>query len=210
MGYRAPDLKDRRFGRLVVQYRNGSDKHGNALWYCLCDCGNTKSVPGSHFKNGHTQSCGCLLQENCKRMGKANRTHGHSVGGRLTTEYKTWESMLQRCYNPHDKEHWKNYGGRGIRVCDSWNPGKGGSFQNFLGDMGLKPAPEFSIDREDTNGDYTPKNCQWATMSQQVKNRRKFVAVPKKFWIAIMNAALSEDTSVWVALKERIQTGKMV
>jgi len=74
--------------------------------------------------------------------------------------------MLTRCNLPGTK-YYKNYGGRGIRVCLRWR-----RFLNFLADMGRRPSPKHSIDRRNNDGNYTPKNCRWATRSEQNSNRR--------------------------------------
>jgi len=78
--------------------------------------------------------------------------------------------MKYRCLAPTCK-HYKNYGGRGIKVCDRWL----NSFENFLLDMGRKPSPKHSIDRIDVNGDYEPSNCRWATDGEQMRNIRNNV-----------------------------------
>ncbi len=75
--------------------------------------------------------------------------------------------MMDRCTNPKSKD-WKNYGGRGIRVCLRWLE----SVENFLADMGERPA-NTSIDRIDVNGNYEPGNCRWATKQEQEANKRR-------------------------------------
>ena len=105
---------------------------------------------------GSTRSCG-----RC-----ASISHGESSGKHITTEYRSWVAMLSRCQNPQN-DSWSNYGGRGITVCKRWQ-----SYENFLTDMGRKPAPMHSIDRIDVDGNYEPANCRWASKKEQVANRR--------------------------------------
>lgn len=80
--------------------------------------------------------------------------------------------MKSRCTNPNTRGY-ENYGGRGINVCDRWL----NSYEDFLADMGRRPSPNHSIDREDVDGDYTPENCRWATPHQQSQNRRNIIKV---------------------------------
>lgn len=148
-------------------------KNSRNLWYwlCECSCGNFVEVISCHLTNKHTQSCGCLFIENLRK-----RTTSHGEAGRnknssaCSTEYRAWYHMKARCENIKDKDY-KHYGGRGITICEEW-----GLYENFLMDMGRRPY-KTSLDRIDNNGNYEPKNCRWATQSQQVLNRRK---IPKR------------------------------
>jgi hypothetical protein len=103
------------------------------------------------------------------RVGNTNNLrHGHTRGGRISPEYKAWESMNQRCSNPNNRS-WKHYGGRGIRVCERWR----GSFKAFLLDVGARPSEQHSLDRfPNMNGNYEPGNVRWATREQQGSNKR--------------------------------------
>lgn len=94
-------------------------------------------------------------------------THGLTK----SVEYRTWRSMKERCYNPNNKKY-KDYGGRGIKVCDRWL----NNFENFHADMGPRPSKEYSLDRIDNNGDYMPTNCKWATIIEQRRNQRPKVS----------------------------------
>jgi hypothetical protein len=97
--------------------------------------------------------------------------HGHTRGGVFTPEYKAWDSMKQRCSNPKVAS-FKDYGGRGIRVCDRWLR----SFEAFFADVGPRPSAKHSLDRfPDNDGNYEPGNVRWATPEEQQNNRRKTV-----------------------------------
>ena len=152
------ELVGLRFGRLVVL--DFANKLGNQFcWLCKCDCGNTKIILGTNLKQGYTQSCGCLQKESAS---SSNSTH------RMTKErvHTIWVGMLARCGNPNNPSY-KNYGGRGIFVCDKWK-----DFQSFFADMGDPPSKSHSIDRKDVNIGYEPDNCRWATVIEQANNTR--------------------------------------
>lgn len=99
-------------------------------------------------------------------------THGHTSGGHTSPEYTAWAHLLDRCRNPKNRKY-PSYGGRGITVCERWL-----SFENFLADMGERPAGK-SLDRRDNDGPYSKANCRWATRAEQDRNKRtnKFVTV---------------------------------
>lgn len=153
-----------RFGRLIVLEYIGKIK-GRHMVRCVCDCGKIKTYILSNIKNGHTKSCGCLIKDN-----KKPRTIKH--GQYKTSEFKAWQSMIQRCYNTNS-HNFKLYGGRGITVCDKWRD----SFESFLQDIGKKPSKKHQLDRINNNANYTPDNCRWSTPQQNSNNRRNTIYV---------------------------------
>lgn len=159
------DLKGKKMGRLTPIQEAGSTKDKKIKWLCLCDCGNTVVVIGKELKSGGTKSCGCLRREVCKL--NAVIIHGDAVGGKITPEYLAWINMKCRCYDEND-DSYKNYGERGIIVCDRWL----NSYKNFLEDMGRRPSNLHSLERKDNDGIYEPSNCKWATQGVQSRNRR--------------------------------------
>lgn len=131
----------------------GGQLRRESLFKCFC---------GKEFKSNlysitslSVKSCGCSI---------LSKTHGLS----RTPEYAIWLAMKDRCLNVNN-QHYSDYGGRGIKVCDSWL----NSFQNFISDIGFRPSKNHSIDRyPNNNGNYEPTNIRWATQSEQMRNVR--------------------------------------
>jgi hypothetical protein len=158
-----PQIKNetgKKYGRLFVESL-GVIKKRKAYWKCVCDCGKHCQICGTSLRNGMTQSCGCWRQDTA-----ALRAYKHGSAITESTEYRSWKHAKNRCQNSKNKA-FKYYGARGIKICNRWNH----SFENFLKDMGKKPTGK-SLDRKNNNGNYTPKNCRWATPYEQSNNSR--------------------------------------
>ena len=169
MGRRV-DITGQKFGRLTVISYAGNNRDNKALWNCVCECGNEVVARMDSLKSGDKQSCGCLNNEKrAQRFIERNMKHGL----RHTRLYIVWCDMRRRCNN--DKAHeYKNYGGRGIRVCEEWN----NDFKSFYdwsmanGYNENAERGECTIDRIDVNGDYTPGNCRFVDLMVQGGNKR--------------------------------------
>ena len=150
------DLINQRFGRLNV-IEPAYSRKGQRYWKCLCDCGGTAIVLTCNLTSGNSQSCGCQKWRGCRK------THGKT----RTSIYGIWCAMRSRCFNPNSPAY-RNYGGRGIKVCERWLV-----FENFYADVGVPPNG-LTLDRIDNDSDYGPHNFRWATGSQQSLNRRPY------------------------------------
>jgi hypothetical protein len=157
-GMKRIDLTNMKFGRLtVIEYV------GNRKWLCKCECGNEKVVEGSSLRAGITHSCGCF---NSDRIAERNLKHGFCN----KSIYTTYKGMKQRCYNMNCQA-FKNYGGRGIKVCDEWlNDFK--AFYDYVSKLPHFNEPGFTLDRINNDGDYEPGNVRWASRIEQNTNRR--------------------------------------
>ena len=145
----------RKFGRLTILEDSGKRKLKTGggpriIWLCRCDCGNLKEVFTSRLTSGTTRSCGCL-----------RRTHGDAG----TLLYKIWFYMKDRCYRKKNHRY-KYYGAKGIKVCPSWL----NDFPNFKSwALSHGYQAHLTIDRINHKGNYSPRNCQWLTASENSK-----------------------------------------
>lgn len=132
-------------------------------WIVRCECGAEKEVDIHDVlkreKQGKPVSCGCMRR---KLISEANTHHGMSKH----PAFAVWRSMLARCMNPMHRA-WKNYGWRGITVCERWQK----SFEQFWIDMGPTYEAGLDLDRIDNEKGYSPDNCRW--VSRTVNNRNK-------------------------------------
>ncbi len=147
------NMVGKKYGFLTVlseiELRN---KNGHIMYNVKCDCGKEKSVLGASLRNGLSRSCNkCTLL-----------TGSHGMWN--TKVFKVWTSMKSRCSNANSPSY-KNYGARGIKVCDRWL----NSFENFYKDMG--EPNELTLERIDVNSNYEPSNCKWASPKEQSRNR---------------------------------------
>ncbi len=159
------DITGRRFGKWTAISLHPQRQNKRTLWLCRCDCGTEKTVLTCHLISGRSKAC--LY---CKPVGEGATRFKH--GSIRHPLYSTWRNMLDRCRNPSNQD-WHIYGGKGVKVCDEWLS----DFLAFVNDMGPKPSPKHSIDRKDSNGDYTKDNCRWATAKEQARNMSRNVFV---------------------------------
>ena len=163
------DLTGKKYGRWTVLGLAHLDKRKRSYYFAECECGNQKIVLGCSMSAGYSKSCGCLMRERAKARYTTHGMHKHPA-------HKCWMALRQRCNNPNATGY-KDYGGRGIKVCARWLE----SFENFWADMGPTWQEGYSIDRKKVDGDYEPDNCRWATAKQQQRNRRvcRYIETPE-------------------------------
>ncbi len=154
-------LTGQRFGRLLVIGYAGRTKRGSsnrAIWHCLCDCKNGRTVFQDELISKKIRSCGCWQKESRYTH---TRTHGHAVGFG-SREYKSYQHAKQRCENPNVSSY-PRYGGRGIEF-------RFNSFEEFFAELGEMP-PKYTLDRIDNDGHYEKGNVRWATYGEQMRNK---------------------------------------
>lgn len=157
--FTSTDITGQRFGKLVACWPVGR-RWSHVVWLCVCDCGSLCRPDRHSLNSGKVSNCGRWCRKKARDAHSKSRT------------YATWECMIQRCTNPNTKD-FKDYGGRGIVVCDRWM-----IFRNFLADMGERPEGK-TLDRIDNDGNYGIGNCKWSTPSEQQRNKRCFTRKEK-------------------------------
>lgn len=145
---------------LGMQFATEKSKQKIRLGLYKCYCGNEFKANTYSIKSGHTASCGCYQKKTRLETNIKHNLRSHRL-------YSTWYDMVRRCNNKKSKAY-KDYGARGIKVCDRWLDVK-----NFIEDMYPTFKEGLSLDRIDNNKGYSKDNCRWATKATQARNTRK-------------------------------------
>lgn len=156
---RSKDLTGKKFNDVFVIGLDHRNERGGGIWLCKCKCGKELLVPTFKLSSNLIRSCGCR-----------GHSFGHVIHGMSNTKiYTKWKAMLQRCYNENDPRY-KDYGGRGIIVCESWHV-----FDNFYYDMKDGYSDDLQLDRVENDGGYEKSNCKWSTHLEQQQNKQNTV-----------------------------------
>lgn len=177
------------FGKWTVMQR--SVIH-HSHWLCKCICGKERIIPQPELTSGHTTQCrSCAMKVAALKHGRFG-----------TPEYKSWAHMMGRCYNKRNPDY-KDYGGRGIVVCDEWKASS--NFLRWADTSGY--APGLTIERINNDGNYCPENCKWITNEQQARNRRSNHWITVNGQTKLMIDWAAESGINYDALRWRVSAG---
>lgn len=180
----------------LTGYKNGKltvigfceTRNGHAYWNVQCQCGSVTAVQRANIMRSTRKSCGCEGGVQIHGLWK------HPL-------YLTWQNMMTRCYNPNSAD-WKDYGGRGITVCERWH-----KVENFVEDMVERPDG-CQIDRKNNELGYSKENCQWSTKLQNARNRRNNKIVVYQGKEMSMAEAAELSGVPYLVLSQRVRLGK--
>ena len=201
MQYKIKDLVGLQFGYLTITARTESllsGKKWKARWLARCVCGKEITVIGANLRlpSRHAlKSCGCRRGE---QLVAARGSHGMGLHPAL----QQWHGAKQRVTNPKNKD-WRNYGGRGITMCEHWLL----RFENFWQDMGPSFEPGLQLDRRDNEGPYAPWNCRWATIKEQANNKRPNVKIQTPWGIMTIAEAADKAGLKRITVYKRFNRG---
>ena len=185
-GFYLNDMKNligQKFGKLLIIEQSITKDKRRIYWKCICDCGKTAdTVRQDNLLYGNSNSCGCNRPKPPKSPGRKRKLTSFISKNKniktvnkkskkifkyfsKTATYTTWRGMIQRCNNINNTNY-KDYGGRGIKVCDKWL-----KFEGFYEDMGDRPD-NLTLDRINVNGNYCKENCRWSSWIEQGNNKR--------------------------------------
>lgn len=150
------DITNQKFDRLTALRRTDRKQTGGYLWECVCECGTERLATVGALNSGQARSCGCLRVD-------MNTTHGMTG----TPTYSSYRSMLERVGNSKFDEWYSD-----VEIAPEWDMSKGGSFENFLKDMGERPQGT-SLNRINGAKIYSKETCEWATLSMQSFDQKR-------------------------------------
>ena len=167
----------------VLQTKTGKRNR----WLVKCVCGTQCIRKATDVTQGLLLSCGCIRTK-------------HSMHG--TPTYRSWNTMLSRC-RAKQGINYEKYGANGVGVCPRWEPNLGGSFENFLEDMGVRPENK-TLNRLGCSKIYSKETCEWATLAIQSYDKRR----SKRNESGVIGVRWREARNVWISEivvdKERI------